>query len=311
MKKIQFQLTCSVSRPPTSGPIASAIAGHAGPDADRLAALARRERRRDDRERRRVHQRAAEALHDARADQEAAVRRETAREARPGEDDEADHEDQPAADVVGELAAREHERGERQRVAGDHPLELRQRHVQRAPHRRQRHVHDGVVEHDHEQPDRHRGERPPLLVLRRHETRSHPITFPSKLVRAKLADANPGAPVRLRAWRRWSGGPTRRRSSMRTRRGCCAGPARELGRAAAPLVAGARVVLAALHRGHGARVLDAVGAGRRRLARPAVGDLVRRLDGLDRPQLRPPLGRAPPGGDRRGRARRGRLAPRR
>ena len=26
MKKIQFQLTCSVSRPPTSGPIASAIA---------------------------------------------------------------------------------------------------------------------------------------------------------------------------------------------------------------------------------------------------------------------------------------------
>ena len=82
MKKIQFQLTCSVSSPPTSGPIASAMRRDAGPDADRLAALARREGRGDDRERRRIHQRAAEALHDARADQEAAVRREAAGEAR-------------------------------------------------------------------------------------------------------------------------------------------------------------------------------------------------------------------------------------
>ena len=68
------------------------------------------------------------------------------------------------------------------------------------------------------------------------------------------------------------------------------------------------MVLAALHRGHGARVLVAVGAGRRRLARPAVGDVVRRLDRLDRPQLRPPVGGASPGGDRSRRARRGRLA---
>src|SRR5205814_10125478 len=69
----------------------------ARPDADRLAALPRRERGGDDRERRRVHERAAKALDDARADQEAAVRRQPAGEAGPGEDDQSDPEDQAAA----------------------------------------------------------------------------------------------------------------------------------------------------------------------------------------------------------------------
>ena len=82
MKKIQFQLTCWVSRPPTSGPIASAIAETPAQMPIAAPALARRERGGDDRERRRVHQRPAEALHDARADQEAAARRQPARERR-------------------------------------------------------------------------------------------------------------------------------------------------------------------------------------------------------------------------------------
>ncbi len=82
MKKIQFQLTCSVSRPPTSGPIASAIAETPAQMPIARAALPGRERRGDDRQRGRVHQRAAEALDDAGADQETAARRETARRAR-------------------------------------------------------------------------------------------------------------------------------------------------------------------------------------------------------------------------------------
>ncbi len=163
----------------------------AGPDADRLSALARRERRRDDRERRGVHERPAEPLHDARADQEAAVRRETAREARSREDREPEHEDQTTPDEVGELAAGEHEGGEGERIPGDDPLELGEAHVQRAPHRGQRDVHDRVVEHDHEEPDRHRGERPPLLVLGRHET-LHPHLSSLRVVSGEASSRHGG-----------------------------------------------------------------------------------------------------------------------
>ena len=141
----------------------------AGPDADRLAALLRRERRGDDRQRRRVHERRADALHDARADQEAGARREPAGERREREDGEADDEDPPPPVEVGELAAGDHQRRERQRVRGDDPLERGDRDVQVALDRRQRDVHDRVVEHDHEEAERHGRERPPLLVLLRED----------------------------------------------------------------------------------------------------------------------------------------------
>ena len=95
---------------------------------------------------------------------------------------------QAAAEEVGELAAGEHERGEGERVAGDDPLELGEPDVQRLLHRRQRDVHDGVVEHDHEKPERHRPERPPLLVLLGHEPLHHPLLSLPKLARAKLAE---------------------------------------------------------------------------------------------------------------------------
>ena len=51
-----------------------------------------------------------------------------------------------------------------------------------------------------------------------------------------------------------------------------------------------------------------MGAGERRLAWARMDDLVRRRRGVDRAQLRAPLGRADAGGGRGGRARRGRLA---
>ena len=79
-----------------------------------------------------------------------------------GEDDDADDEDEPAAVGVGELAADQHQRREAQRVAGDDPLQLGEVGAEVLLDRRQRDVHDGVVEHDHEEPERDGGERPPL-----------------------------------------------------------------------------------------------------------------------------------------------------
>ena len=125
MKKIQFQLMCSVMHAADERPDRERERGDAGPDADRSAALPRRERGGDDRERRRVHQRRAEALDDARA--RSARSRSPARPQASderGEDREADDEHPPAAEQVGELAAGEHERAEGERVAGDDPLEL-------------------------------------------------------------------------------------------------------------------------------------------------------------------------------------------
>ena len=135
------------------------------PDADRRAALARRERGRDDRERGRVHQRGAGALDDAGADQEPRARRERAGERGAAEDRQADDEDAPAPEQVGQLAAGEHQRGECERVAGDDPLELREPGPELTLDRGQRHVHDRVVEHDHEQAEADGRERPPLAVL--------------------------------------------------------------------------------------------------------------------------------------------------
>ena len=74
-------------------------------------------------------------------------------------------EDAPAAVRVRDLAADQHQRRERQRVAGDDPLELGEVGAEIALDRRQRDVHDGVVEHDHEEAERDRGERQPLAVL--------------------------------------------------------------------------------------------------------------------------------------------------
>src|SRR5262249_41961765 len=45
--------------------------------------------------------------------------------------------------------------------------------------RGQRHVHDRVVEHDHEQPERDGGQRPPFPVLIGEKTRSH-VSSPSQ-----------------------------------------------------------------------------------------------------------------------------------
>ena len=134
----------------------------ARPDADGHPPFLRREGGSDDRERRRVHQRRADALHDARHDQHVSGVREPAPQRGGGEDEDADHEDQAAAVGVGELAADQHQRREAERVARDDPLQLGEICSDVRLDRRQRHVHNGVVQHDHEEAERDGGERPPL-----------------------------------------------------------------------------------------------------------------------------------------------------
>ena len=137
--------------------------------------LADRERRRDDREGRRHHQCRAHPLNRACRDQLGAGRGEPAEERRGGEDDQADHEDQPAAEQVAELAAREQQRREGQRIGRNRPLELRTADAELPLDRRQRHVHDRVVEHDHEEREAQRAQRPPLPVLVREDPRPHAL----------------------------------------------------------------------------------------------------------------------------------------
>ena len=157
---------------------------HSGPDPDRLPALLRREGGDDDGERRRVHECRADALHRARSDQEACARGEPARERGEREDREPDDEDAAAAVEVRELAAGDQERGERERVGDHDPLELRDRDVEVALHRRQRHVHHRVVEHDHEEAERDRRQRHPLAVLLGQKDVQYPCSHVSLLVRS-------------------------------------------------------------------------------------------------------------------------------
>ena len=138
--------------------------------------LMARERVHDDRERERVHERRADALHDARRDQAGVARRERTGGRGEREDREADEEDLLAAEAVAELAAEQDQRGERQEVGVDRPLEVLRRRLERALDRRQRDVHDRVVEHDHEEREAHGGERPPLVVRSLESVGVHPVS---------------------------------------------------------------------------------------------------------------------------------------
>ena len=78
--------------------------------------------------------------------------------------DEADHEHEPPADTVGERAAREQQRGERERVGVDHPLQVAEVGAEVALDRGQRDVHDRDVEQQHERRRAYGDQGPPLAV---------------------------------------------------------------------------------------------------------------------------------------------------
>ena len=121
------------------------------PDAEREIPLrALLERRRQDRQRGRSEKRRAEPLQRAKGDQRAFGPGEPVQEGADGEEHEAGHEHAPSAEQVGGTAAQEQDAAEEDGVGGDHPLQPLLAEVQIGLDRRQRHVHDGDVEHDHE-----------------------------------------------------------------------------------------------------------------------------------------------------------------
>jgi hypothetical protein len=65
------------------------------------------------------------------------------------------------AEAVAELATEQDKHRERQHICIDRPLQCLRPRVQRALDRRQRDINNRVVEHDHEQREAHRSQRPP------------------------------------------------------------------------------------------------------------------------------------------------------
>ena len=129
----------------------AAGAGGGAPDAERAVPLATLpERRHQDRERRGGEQGAAETLQGAKRDQRALGPGESAQEGARREEGETGDEQAPAAEDVGEAAAEEQEAAEDDRVCADHPLQARFGKVEVGLDRRQRDVHDGDIEDDHE-----------------------------------------------------------------------------------------------------------------------------------------------------------------
>ena len=128
-----------------------AEAADRAPDAERDVPLtAFREGGHQDRERCRRDRGCAEALNRAGADQRRLGPGETAQQRPDREQDQADHEDAPAAEQVGRAAAQQQEAAEDERVGGDHPLEVRLRESEIRLDRGECDVHDRDVEHDHE-----------------------------------------------------------------------------------------------------------------------------------------------------------------
>ena len=80
-----------------------------------------------------MDERRAEPLHGAGGDEDVDRAGKPADERRDGEDRDADHEDPPAAEQVGETAAEQQEAAEGDRVRREHPLEVRVRDVEATP----------------------------------------------------------------------------------------------------------------------------------------------------------------------------------
>ncbi len=106
--------------------------------------------RRHDRQARGQHQRRPRALRGAGGQQHRGARREAGRQRRPGEQRQPGQQHRAGPVPVGQPPAGEHQRGEREQVAGHCPLQLRQRHAQVPLDRGQRDIHDRAVDRGEE-----------------------------------------------------------------------------------------------------------------------------------------------------------------
>ena len=128
-----------------------AASGCTAVDAERdVAVAALAERRHQERERGRGEQRATEALQGAEGDERGLRPGESAEERARREHGEARDEEAAPAEQVAEPAAEEQRATEEDRIRGDDPLQARLRKAEVGLDRRQRDVHDGDVEDDHE-----------------------------------------------------------------------------------------------------------------------------------------------------------------
>jgi hypothetical protein len=110
------------------------------------------------------HHRAAHALERSRQVQEGRIGCQPAEQRCDREDPQAPGEHPPAAQPVGQRAGGQHQRRQGQRVGVDHPLELGEAGPEVLLDRRQRRVHDGDVEEQHEGGDGDGAEGPPPAI---------------------------------------------------------------------------------------------------------------------------------------------------
>jgi hypothetical protein len=116
------------------------------------------------RQRGREHDRPADALTAAGENQERGARGQAAEQRRDREESEADREHELAAEQVGQRPSGEQQRGERQRIGVDHPLDVGEARVQVGGDLGQRDVDDRDVEQQHERRHADDHERPPLSL---------------------------------------------------------------------------------------------------------------------------------------------------
>ena len=126
---------------------------------------------REQRERHGEHDRAADALQRPREIEHRRGGRQPAQQRGEREDPDADGEHALAPETIGQRPRRQHERGERQRVCVDDPLQVGERGVEVPADARQGRVDDGDVEEQHERRHAHGDQRPPLAF---HLSKSFP-----------------------------------------------------------------------------------------------------------------------------------------
>jgi hypothetical protein len=119
------------------------------PGTDRFAALFLGKSRGDDGEAFRHQQRAADALHGARSDQDRRIRRQAAGYGCQCEQHRAEHEDAASPETIARRAADEDQCAEQQEIGVDHPLRRRDRHRELGLDRGQRDRDDRRVDERH------------------------------------------------------------------------------------------------------------------------------------------------------------------
>jgi hypothetical protein len=139
-----------------------ADAAERAPDPERLVSLrAVGERRRDDREGGRGHDRGAGALDHAGRKERRRRPGEPAHERRGREEQDTGHEQAPAPEEVGRPSSEQEQAAEGERVSAQHPLQALLREAEVGSDRGQRHEHDRAVEDHHEEGGAEERKRPP------------------------------------------------------------------------------------------------------------------------------------------------------